>query len=248
MLPYIKLVIPTYSLMAFIGFFASMCFLYFRLERYRIEFTYFLKLFGLALLSCFVGSKALFVLTRLPELFSGFSAGELIRTIIQSGFVFYGGLFGVIFALLYVTAKDAELRKRVFDLAVPAFALFHAFGRIGCLLGGCCYGRALDPHVILFGVIELGRIPVPLIESLFEAIMFGCLLFTEKKYPQRDVLKIYLVGYALFRFFDEFLRGDAGRGIFFGLSTSQWISLAIIVYYITNPFFKKTRLVNAACN
>lgn len=230
MYPYIKFVIPTYSLMAFLGAFAALCFLYFRLEKYQIQFTDFLKLFGLSIASGFVGSKALFILTQLPGLFSAFSLHELIRIIIQSGFVFYGGLFGVVFALLYITGKDADLRKRVFCFTVPAFALFHAFGRIGCLLGGCCYGKVLEPHVVVFGMIELGRIPVPLFESLFEFIMFACLLFIEKKDPQRDVLKIYLVGYALFRFCDEFLRGDIVRGIFFGLSTSQWISLAIIVY------------------
>lgn len=59
MYPYIKFVIPTYSLMAFLGAFAALCFLYFRLEKYQIQFTDFLKLFGLSIASGFVGSKAI---------------------------------------------------------------------------------------------------------------------------------------------------------------------------------------------
>ena len=46
-----------------------------------------------------------------------------------------------------------------------------------------------------------------------------------------DLLKIYLVSYAIIRFGDEFLRGDEVRGNFFGVSTAQWISLGILLFY-----------------
>ncbi len=42
-------------------------------------------------------------------------------------------------------------------------------------------------------------------------------------------LKIYLLLYAAFRFGIEFFRSDAIRGVEFGLSTSQWISLAVFL-------------------
>jgi len=37
--------------------------------------------------------------------------------------------------------------------------------------------------------------------------------------------------YAIVRFFDEFLRGDKVRGIWYGFSTAQWISMGILIYY-----------------
>lgn len=41
-------------------------------------------------------------------------------------------------------------------------------------------------------------------------------------------VQLYLVLYAVLRFFLEFVRyDDSERGIFLGISTSQWISIAV---------------------
>lgn len=45
-------------------------------------------------------------------------------------------------------------------------------------------------------------------------------------------MECYLVLYAICRFVLEFLRGDSVRGIWFGLSISQWISLGILAWYV----------------
>ncbi|MBQ1715424.1 MAG: prolipoprotein diacylglyceryl transferase, partial [Firmicutes bacterium] len=42
-------------------------------------------------------------------------------------------------------------------------------------------------------------------------------------------LDVYLLSYSILRFLLEFLRGDASRGIILGLSTSQWISIAVFL-------------------
>lgn len=46
----------------------------------------------------------------------------------------------------------------------------------------------------------------------------------------RQFCKIY-DEYGMFRFMIEFFRGDTVRGIFLGLSTAQWISFLILIYY-----------------
>ena len=62
--------------------------------------------------------------------------------IARSGGVFQGGLaFGVLFALWYFRKYKLPTWK-IADIAAPALALGHGFGRIGCFLAGCCYGRA----------------------------------------------------------------------------------------------------------
>ncbi len=89
------------------------------------------------------------------------------------------------------------------------------------------------------GIFEFTRIPVQFLESIAEILLFVLLLIAERKKRGADLLGIYLLAYAVLRFADEFLRGDGIRGIYFGISTAQWISLAIIAYYTTR--FLKNR-------
>ena len=131
---------------------------------------------------------------------------------------------------MFLTRNDADMRKKVFEISVPAMPLFHAFGRIGCFLAGCCYGKKLSTPIVI-GTIEFARIPVQIIESMAEFILFIVLFILSKKNRDIDLLRIYLVIYAVIRFADEFLRGDKIRGIYGGVSTAQWISLIILFVY-----------------
>ena len=231
MCPYIHIVLPTYTVLALIGGFFSLGLMYSRIERNHISFTSFLKMFLISVIGGYLGAKLLFSITRIPWLVMNFSLKNLILLFPQSGLVFYGGLFGVIFSLMFLTRNDNDLRERVFKVAVPAMPLFHAFGRIGCFMTGCCYGKKL-PAPLNLGIITVDRIPVQLIESLLEFILFGVIMYLNRKKDKPDLLKYYLIMYAIFRFFIEFFRGDLIRGILLGLSTAQWISLMIICFYI----------------
>lgn len=230
MYPYIHIILPSYMVMALIGGFFAVCFIFSRIDKYEILFTDFIKMFLLCMIGGVVGSKVLFAITQIPWLIKHFSIENMILLIPQSGFVFYGGLFGVIFTLMFLTRNDADMRKKVFEISVPAMPLFHAFGRIGCFLAGCCYGKKLSTPIVI-GTIEFARIPVQIIESMAEFILFIVLFILSKKNRDIDLLRIYLVIYAVIRFADEFLRGDKIRGIYVGVSTAQWISLIILFVY-----------------
>lgn len=230
MYPYIHIILPSYMVMALIGGFFAVCFIFSRIDKYEILFTDFIKMFLLCMIGGVVGSKVLFAITQIPWLIKHFSIENMILLILQSGFVFYGGLFGVIFTLMFLTRNDADMRKKVFEISVPAMPLFHAFGRIGCFLAGCCYGKKLSTPIVI-GTIEFARIPVQIIESMAEFILFIVLFILSKKNRDIDLLRIYLVIYAVIRFADEFLRGDKIRGIYGGVSTAQWISLIILFVY-----------------
>ena len=229
MLPYITITVPTYGIMVAIGAFSFISFLYYRNisdESKEICFKHFLLLIFFCGVGCLVGSKLLYTLTQLPALLQNFSVEQLLKMIIMSGLVFYGGLFGaslacVIFCKIFGYSLD-EILNRV----APAFALFHSFGRIGCLCGGCCYGfRLSQPFQMAFG--QLNYFPIQAVEAAFEFIMFIILAKMDFKKP---VYRTYLTVYAVYRFISEFLRGDEVRGIWFGLSTSQWISLIILAW------------------
>lgn len=193
-----------------------------------------------------VGAVLLYGITNIPviaQIVEAYRAGrytslgDCLADIVQcfSGFVFYGGLFGGFVAyVLYCRHKRWDVAQML-DLFAVAVPLFHVFGRIGCFMGGCCYGVEADwgfvytqaPAAQANGVT---RVPIQLIEAGCNLALFAALLglFLKDRLRGR-LIGVYGVAYALIRFVDEFWRGDAYRGIWGPFSTSQWISIALLV-------------------
>ena len=127
----------------------------------------------------------------------------------------------------------------MFDAVAVAIPLFHAFGRVGCFLGGCCYGVACDVGFTAHGntlypeLNDVNRLPIQLIESGLNLILFFVLLvlYKKKKFQHRMVI-VYFYIYPVIRFIDEFFRGDEIRGFLFGLSTSQIISILLFTFAV----------------
>lgn len=236
MYPYIHIVIPSYTAMALVGGTIAIGFMYVRLEKFGIPFSTFIFMLFWCMIGGITGSKVLFAATQIPWLIDNLTLENIIWFIPGSGFVYYGGLFGVVATIYILTRREHDLQNRIFQLSVPAIPLFHSFGRIGCFMAGCCYGKEMKEPFSL-GIFEFTRIPVQFLESIAEILLFVLLLIAERKKQGADLLGIYLLAYAVLRFADEFLRGDGIRGIYFGISTAQWISLAIIAYY-TARFLK----------
>lgn len=179
-------------------------------------------------LGMLIGSRALFVLTMIPTLARYFSAERLFNVVINGGFVFYGGLVGTILGgYMYGKARKIELHA-LFNAITPCFPLFHAFGRIGCFMSGCCYGIPCSFGFAMASDPDTVRFPVQLAESLCCVLIFIALLIADRKKPDTNLLWVYLISYSSVRFGLEFLRGDAVRGIWGPFSTSQWIALTII--------------------
>ncbi len=148
------------------------------------------------------------------------------------GGVFYGGLLGgAVGGVIYVRAAKRPMALYA-DIAACFVPLFHAFGRVGCFLGGCCFGvESRFGFVFTRSPLEIAngvrRFPVQLLESACCLLLFFLMDRLRRKGVLRGrLLGLYLALYALVRFTDEFLRGDALRGFALGLSTSQWASLA----------------------
>ncbi|MBG08305.1 MAG: hypothetical protein CME68_06070 [Halobacteriovoraceae bacterium] len=192
----------------------------------------FMGLFAGTFLSSWIGSKAFFLI---------FSSGTNFLIHLSSldfwlggGFVFFGGLlFGGTFIYFYCLIFK---KFNIFSLycVLPAICFSHAVGRIGCFFSGCCFGKICNLPLNIF-LFDGGRHPVQLYESLFLLFLGAFLtikILKEKNKTLKEnfyyFLSIYLISYAIFRFFNEFLRGDNIRGIIFGLSTSQFISLSLI--------------------
>ena len=232
MYPIIQITLPSYAVLAVLGGLAIILFLYFRIDKFCLPFTDFIKMFAISLAFGFLGSRIVYIFSRLPWLLNNFSLQHLFSTIIGGGLVFYGGLLGVLFGIYLYCKKHCISRKNIYNMIAPAIPLFHAFGRIGCFMSGCCYGIELKEPFTLFGIIQFARIPTQLIEALFEFLLFIVILILQKKYPEKNHLKFYMITYAIFRLFIEFFRGDMIRGFYFGFSTSQIIALGVLSFYL----------------
>lgn len=240
MMPYVYIILPSYAVLAFLGIFITLIFLYFHKDQYHVPFNDFLFLFCSCIIGGFIGSKLLYVFSQLPILGTDFSFVELPRLFLHSGYVFYGGLFGVLTTLyIVVVYRGHNTVDEMYQMIAPSLPLFHGFGRIGCMMAGCCYGITLENPVVLFNMVQINLFPTQLIESVYEFSLFVLIYWIGKHYPKVDLLRLYLVSYAVFRFCIEFVRADNDRGMWLMLSTSQWISIVILVYFCVWPLVKQ---------
>lgn len=213
--------------------------------RYKVSFEELLLYMVAIVLGLLAGGHILFGITRIGELakllgsLGNSSMKETLTGLgtVFGGMVYYGGFLGGAAALwLYTGFHKKHPRWVMFDLYGTLIPLFHTFGRIGCFFGGCCYGREGSWGFIAHGnplvpeVNDVRRIPVPLLEAVCNLCIFFLLLYLFQKGQQKGrVIFWYMVAYAPVRFVLEFFRGDAIRGIWCGLSTSQWISILLFV-------------------
>lgn len=176
----------------------------------------------------------IFITYSLEQIWQMIASGR-IEELLGSGIVFYGGLIGGIFGALLGT-KIAKCRLSSLEYAVvPFIPLGHAIGRVGCVFAGCCYGMEYDgfcalyyPHSVAGLSPDQGYFPTQLLEALLNCIICVCLvLLARRRRKPYDILFAYLGMYSLARFLLEFTRGDSIRGIYFGVSSSQWISLGL---------------------
>ena len=251
MLPSIEIFgreIGTYGLMTVLGI--AVCLLVGSrlIKRFDVEMFDFVLLMlaifaGLAVGACIVygisNIKVIaYAFAHLDEL--GFSGLWDYLVYSFGGMVFYGGFIGGSIGLLVYTRCSKTLRPKrdgLLDVYAVLIPLFHAFGRIGCFLGGCCYGVESEFGFTVHGntlnpsINDVNRFPIQLAESACNLILFFVLLYLFAKHiMEKRLIYIYMLTYPVVRFIDEFFRGDTYRGLFFGLSTSQWISIFLFVF------------------
>jgi len=185
------------------------------------------------ILGTILGARGLYVISYWREDFAGKPLWQIFN-IRGGGLVFYGGLIGASLAcLLYARFKKIPLWKTA-DVLAPSIALGHAFGRIGCLMNGCCYGRACDlPWAIRFPndheTHGAAVHPTQIYEASLNFILYAILawLFRRKRFDGQ-VFAMYLLCYAALRALVESFRGDYSTYYLGGHATpAQVVSLFI---------------------
>ena len=202
-----------------------------------LDLTFYCILVGL------VGSRVLYVLMHAGEYARLCMGNGLPRTLgrkladcsaavqfWQGGLVFLGGaVLAAVVILLYARRKDLPLGD-VADVLAPSVSLAHVFGRMGCFLVGCCYGKPwasgvrFPPDSVAYTELlgqrqffvgapfTLALHPTQIYEAAGELLIFAGLTWL---WPRRKlagtVALAYAFAYGLLRFVVEVFRGDEVR-------------------------------------
>jgi phosphatidylglycerol:prolipoprotein diacylglycerol transferase len=224
----------------------------------------------LALIGGIVGARIFYLVQYHEHLFRDKSGLEWLLVPLQlqeGGLVLLGGLiFGSVIFLGY--AYHRKLNPLLMaDIALPGFFVALAFGRLGCLMNGCCYGDRCElPWAIEF---PLGSVPdmalvirgfvapeslesMPLhptqIYSSLDALILAVLTIIYFRFRGRDgeVLALGMLTYPITRFSIEYLRGDEMGQFGTGLTISQLVSLGLFLSGLAFAFWLGRRPRQAA--
>jgi phosphatidylglycerol:prolipoprotein diacylglycerol transferase len=175
----------------------------------------------------------------LLQAFYNFMAKGKFEITNSTGSTFYGGLIGgtAMFIIIYFIAghflfKDNYHREHLrtaSDIAPACITVAHGFGRLGCLMAGCCYGAKCDAW---YGIemVRLGYkvVPVQLFEALYLFALSAIFLVLFKK-GKKYLMPAYMMAYAVWRFVAELMRNDyRGATIVDFLTPSQFVSVLLL--------------------
>ena len=230
--PVFGITIPMYGVMSAVGMLAAFILLGFTRKHTRFSEDHALSAAIWAIVMGFIGAKVLYWIVELDQIIA--DPSYLLHTL-REGFVFYGALIGGLLGVAIFAATKKLPFFSLTDYFIPALVIGHAFGRIGCVFAGCCYGmECVSPISIVFPEGSAAPAGVPLLptqimESAFLFLLCAFLVWRLKKQkPFGTVSGWYMVLYGAWRFGIEFFRSDE-RGAVGVLSTSQFISIFVLL-------------------
>ena len=184
----------------------------------------------------FLGARLFYVIKN----FSYYMAAPLkIFAVWEGGLIFYGGAISSFLGFWLTVRKKKLPLWKTLDFLVPYGALAHAFGRIGCFLNGCCFGKACEwPWAVRFPELSYAVHPTQLYEALYDIVLFAFLLKRRRRIRfEGHIRLLYLLLYGMGRYVIEFMREPSWMWV--GLTSNQWLSVTIMVVAFT--FFQSRR-------
>lgn len=221
-----------YGVMVALGFVVGSWVAIRRARRYELPPEILSDLVVWLVVSGIVGARLGYVAAHPGE----FAANPVsVLWIRQGGLVFYGGMAGAVLAtLLFARLRRVSLWK-IADTMAPAVPIGHAFGRIGCLLNGCCFGRVCD---LPWAVYLHGehRHPSQAYMAIGNALVAALVLLIERRSRSRPGLALrsgqlfwaYAFLYGLMRLIAEFFRDDYAFWLPGHISFAQVLSVVLM--------------------
>lgn len=176
---------------------------------------------------------------------------------------FYGGLIGGVSSFLIVwnlyvfviapRAKNVKFLANNMNAslsdALPVIpigiTIAHAFGRLGCFFGGCCYGAETDAWYGIacqaIGGVNTGVkvIPTQLFECIFLFVLSAVMIVLYFKFGFNCNFGLYAIAYGIWRFLIEFARDDHRGELFGALTPSQFWAIVMVLLGIGYFFLYK---------
>lgn len=208
----------------------------------------------IAIIASLIGSRIFHILFEAPDYYWE----EPIRVFYfwQGGFVSLGAFILTAFSwFVYLKKKHLNI-LRYLDVSVCTAPIIIFFVRLGCLLAGCCYGKPTSihwPHIIFTNpgsypvIFGFKYIPLHPTQAYFmlNAIVMFFVIFAARKYRKfyGQIAATFLMYEGVSRFFIEFLRGDADRGMYFGgaISTGQIVMTLFFIAGVVMWVYCKKR-------
>jgi prolipoprotein diacylglyceryltransferase len=176
---------------------------------------------------------------KLPFILGAAGSGSVLDAWLSDGKTILWGLTGG-----YIGVELAKwsllVTKSTGDSFVVPVALAVAIGRVGCLLFGCCFGIPTDQSWGIAFVTapdggSLLRHPTQIYELTFHlsfAMIAWASIGTKRSVYiwQGNWMPIYLIAYAVFRFFSEYLRPETKLAGNFTLY--QWSAIVIAAAFV----------------
>lgn len=223
-----------YGLMITIGILAALLLLSKRVKEKGYDEDSISSMEIITIISGILGGKILFIITEIKDIIKDPS----IMLDIRYGFVIYGAILGGALGIYIYSKKKSWKVLDVFDLVIPTIPLAQGFGRIGCFLAGCCYGKATECFLgvefknSMFAPAHVHLHPTQIYSSILDFLLCIFLLWYDKKNKKQGrVFAMYFILYGIGRFLIEFLRDDP-RGVVGIFSTSQFISIIMVIFAI----------------
>ena len=231
--------IHSYGVMLAIGFVVGISLAAREAVRTGLDPEKVLNLAFWILISSIVGSRLFHCIVFYPQ----YIRDPLrILKLWEGGLVFYGGFLGALLAgLVYCRVQHLNYWE-LGDLLMPSVMLGLVFGRIGCSLAGCCFGKACGPGFPLgmtfqnplgLGIKNTPLYPTQVISALNALAIFLILwLYRKKKRFHGELVAICLIVYGVTRSLIEILREDPRGFLHLGpllLSESQVVSVFMLL-------------------
>lgn len=189
-----------------------------------------------------------------------------------AGMTFMGGLIGGVVSFLavwnlyvFVISRRTKIKILKYNMnaglsdALPfipiGICIAHAFGRLGCLFAGCCYGveaewglQCAAPHGV---TLPVNVVPTQLFEMCFLIVLAAVMALLYFRFKFNYNFGVYAIAYGIWRFVIEFFRGDDRGALILGLQPSQfWSILMVLVgigyfflqYYVLRKLMKHPEL------
>jgi protein-S-isoprenylcysteine O-methyltransferase Ste14 len=154
---------------------------------------------------------------------------------------YFGSVVGVIVVVILASASGADSWLLFTGFGVGS-TITSVFGRLRCLVQGCCHGRAahegagirfVHPRSRVVRLSALGGVPVypTQLYAIVASLVVCCVLVRLwlLALPLSFIAGTYFILTGLYRFVEEHFRGEPQTVVVAGLRLYQWLAIAFVV-------------------